>query len=80
MRFSEVVKQAGALLRDSGRVTYRTLKREFALDDEALPTATDGVYLGGGFPELYASALAANHGMRVAVREYARRQRPIYAE
>src|SRR5437868_1166500 len=36
MRFSEVVKQAGALLRDSGRVTYRTLKREFALDDEAL--------------------------------------------
>jgi class 3 adenylate cyclase/predicted ATPase len=36
MKFSEIVKQAVVLLRDSGRMTYRTLKREFALDDEAL--------------------------------------------
>jgi class 3 adenylate cyclase/predicted ATPase len=36
MKFSDVVKQAIELLRESGRVTYRTLKREFALDDAAL--------------------------------------------
>jgi class 3 adenylate cyclase/predicted ATPase len=36
MKFSEVVKQTIGLLRESGRVTYRTLKREFDLDDAAL--------------------------------------------
>src|SRR5262245_27568487 len=36
MKFSEVVTQASALLRSKGRMTYRALKREFALDDEAL--------------------------------------------
>ena len=36
MKFSDVVNQAVALLRESGRLTYRTLKREFNLDDEAL--------------------------------------------
>ena len=36
MRFSEIVKETIALLQDSGRLTYRTLKREFDLDDEAL--------------------------------------------
>ena len=36
MKFSEIIKQAVALLQDSGRVSYRALKREFDLDDEAL--------------------------------------------
>ena len=36
MKFSEIIKQAIRLLRDSGRLTYRSLKREFDLDDEAL--------------------------------------------
>ncbi|MBI3798655.1 MAG: hypothetical protein HY268_17030 [Deltaproteobacteria bacterium] len=36
MKFSDIVKQAVVLLRDSGRLTYRTLKREFDLDDAAL--------------------------------------------
>jgi hypothetical protein len=36
MKFSDIVKQAVILLRDSGRITYRTLKREFDLDDDAL--------------------------------------------
>lgn len=36
MKFSEVVNQARALLRSKGRITYRALKREFDLDDEAL--------------------------------------------
>ena len=36
MKFSEIVKQAVALLQDSGRVSYRALKMEFNLDDEQL--------------------------------------------
>jgi class 3 adenylate cyclase/predicted ATPase len=36
VKFSDVVKQTIELLRESGRVTYRTLKREFDLDDAAL--------------------------------------------
>ena len=36
MDFVEVIKQACALLQSQGRITYRTLKRQFALDDEAL--------------------------------------------
>ena len=36
MKFSEIVKQASELLRTSGRVSYRALKREFNLDDKAL--------------------------------------------
>jgi len=34
--FVTVVDQASALLRQRGRVAYRTLKRHFQLDDEAL--------------------------------------------
>jgi hypothetical protein len=36
VKFSEVVSQASALLHSKGRITYRALKREFDLDDEAL--------------------------------------------
>ena len=36
MKFSEIVKQAIALLQDSGRITYRALKLEFDLSDEQL--------------------------------------------
>jgi cobyrinic acid a,c-diamide synthase len=33
------------------------------LSDPALPAQTQGIYLGGGFPEEYAAELAANHGL-----------------
>ena len=36
MAFIEVVDQVIALLRDRARISYRVLKREFALDDEQL--------------------------------------------
>ena len=36
MDFVAVVDQVIALLRQRGRVTYRTLKRQFQLDDAAL--------------------------------------------
>ena len=36
MKFSEIVKQASALLKDKGQTSYRMLKREFDLNDETL--------------------------------------------
>ena len=36
MDFLEVIKQARAALQSKGRITYRVLKRQFALDDESL--------------------------------------------
>src|SRR5712692_4532794 len=47
--------------------------------DQVLPEA-DGLYIGGGYPELYGHALAANAPMREAVRIFARSGRPVYAE
>ncbi len=41
MDFLDVVKQARAALQSEGRITYRTLKRQFALDDEALEDLKD---------------------------------------
>jgi cobyrinic acid a,c-diamide synthase len=49
------------------------------LDAPALP-AVDGLYLGGGYPELHARRLAENVAMRRAVRRFADSGRPIYAE
>jgi cobyrinic acid a,c-diamide synthase len=50
------------------------------LRDARLPEPLDGLYLGGGFPELFADELAANVGMRAALHAHARAGRPIYAE
>ena len=36
MSFLEIVNQVIAALRTRGRLSYRTLKREFGLDDDAL--------------------------------------------
>ena len=41
MSFLEIVNQVIALLRTRGRISYRVLKREFALDDEALQDLKD---------------------------------------
>ncbi len=50
------------------------------LTDTALPPSTDAVYIGGGFPELYARELAENEGMKKALQEAARQGKPIYGE
>jgi cobyrinic acid a,c-diamide synthase len=48
--------------------------------DEHLPEGTDALYLGGGFPETYAAALAENEPLKERVRRFAAEGRPIVAE
>ncbi|MFZ5775827.1 MAG: cobyrinate a,c-diamide synthase [Thermodesulfobacteriota bacterium] len=50
------------------------------LSDAALPEGIQGLYLGGGYPELHAEALAANLSMRQAIRSWSEAGRPLYAE
>ena len=50
------------------------------LADTGLPGNAGGVYLGGGFPELYARELAENAEMLDSIRSAAKRGIPIYAE
>ncbi|WP_242339012.1 MULTISPECIES: cobyrinate a,c-diamide synthase [Anaeromyxobacter] len=56
-----------------------TLVRFSPLHDAGLPDV-DGLYLGGGYPEEHAPALAANVGMLRDVRALAASGRPVYAE
>jgi cobyrinic acid a,c-diamide synthase len=50
------------------------------LQDNNLPQDTSGLYIGGGFPELYAEGLADNKPMKQAIKSAARQGMPIYAE
>ena len=50
------------------------------LRDGALPPGTDGLLLGGGFPEVYAAELSANTALRADVAALAARGGPIAAE
>jgi cobyrinic acid a,c-diamide synthase len=50
------------------------------LEDWHLPENVQGIYLGGGYPELYARELAANHQLRAELSSYAGSGGPVYAE
>ena len=50
------------------------------LEDAQLPQDIAGVYLGGGFPEIFVEPLAKNHGMAESIRRAHRNEVPIYAE
>jgi len=50
------------------------------LADRTLPEGTDAIYIGGGYPELYAAELSANQSMRAAIEQFAESGGPAYAE
>jgi cobyrinic acid a,c-diamide synthase len=50
------------------------------ISDAGLPEGTAALYLGGGYPELYAEALAGNAQMRTCIASFAGEGRPVYAE
>jgi len=48
--------------------------------DRGLPKGTQGIYLGGGYPELYAKELSRNRSMRAAIKGFIEAGGPVYAE
>lgn len=65
----EFLEQAGA-----------TLVFFSPLHDPHLPPNLHGLYLGGGYPEVHARALAANTTMRQEMKDFIRDGRTVYAE
>jgi cobyrinic acid a,c-diamide synthase len=50
------------------------------LADRTLPEGTDALYIGGGYPELYAAELSANHSMRTSIEQFVESGGPTYVE
>ena len=50
------------------------------LSEASLPQDLQGLYLGGGYPELFAKELSANLKMRQAIADFAKNDGAIYAE
>jgi cobyrinic acid a,c-diamide synthase len=49
------------------------------IDDTRIPNV-EGLYFGGGYPEIAAERLSSNAAMLTSVRDFAQRRGPIYAE
>lgn len=64
----ELLQQAGAEL------------VEFSPIRDLLPDDLDGLYIGGGYPELHAAKLAVNHSAIRAIGDFCGRGGPVYAE
>ncbi len=50
------------------------------LHDKELPEGLDVIYLGGGYPELYAQKLSDNNVMREEIQLFSRAGKPVYGE
>jgi len=50
------------------------------LHDQNLPENLDGLYLGGGYPELHAAALSGNASLRTDIQRFSASGRPVYGE
>jgi cobyrinic acid a,c-diamide synthase len=53
---------------------------EFSPIRGRLPPGADGIYIGGGYPELHAAALSQNAAATHAIRDFAAAGGPIYGE
>lgn len=74
--FCFVYEDALALLEEMGAA----LVPFSPLEDEALPAGAQGLYLPGGYPELYAAELAANAPMRRSIHAVLSQGLPCIAE
>lgn len=61
--------------REGGEIVYFS-----PLQDKVLPPDLDGIYMGGGYPELYGRELAANLDMISRIRQWSLDGRPLYGE
>lgn len=50
------------------------------MSDRKLPDGLDGIYLGGGYPEVFASGLSANNEMINDIKSKCTNGMPVYAE
>ncbi len=50
------------------------------LHDHRLPEDIHGIYIGGGFPEVFAAQLAKNRSILDEIGKYSRENMPVYAE
>lgn len=64
------------LLQESGA----EIVRFSPLKDTQIPTGVDALYIGGGYPEVFAPELSANIAMRESVKNAAGEGLPVYAE
>ncbi|MBI4687305.1 MAG: cobyrinate a,c-diamide synthase [Nitrospirae bacterium] len=64
------------LLRDAGA----EIVRFSPLKDSSIPEGVDAIYIGGGYPEIYAGELSANTDMLRAIYDWADSGKPVYAE
>jgi cobyrinic acid a,c-diamide synthase len=56
------------------------VKRFSPIHDKELPADIDGIYIGGGFPEMLPKELEANKHLRGVIKKAAEEGIPIYAE
>jgi cobyrinic acid a,c-diamide synthase len=65
---------------DALRTAGAELVEVSPLSDMSLPPSLDGLYLGGGYPEIYAEELSCNRSFLASLREFVSSGRPVYAE
>lgn len=63
-----------ALRREGAKIEF------FSPISDPAPPKCDGLYIGGGFPEVLGQLLTKNHTMKKSIKSLAEQEMPIYAE
>ncbi len=50
------------------------------IEDDSIPEGVDGLFIGGGFPEVYLDELGGNAAMRQSILDFINAGGPVYAE